>query len=176
MSASSIECIYRPDFSVTVSKDESPYDDMDWSEAKVLWGKDAAKELKARRDSVRQHNQMLARLPIADVKVQTNLLDQVISALGSYPIEKRTKGTFEPFVYMPNPAGAGFLISDVKGSWDRRGHRFQLESIVVTDIQPSWKDMQDIMGVIQTLNPGVPKLGSSWFNLIVSREERVELV
>jgi len=176
MSGKEVTCKTPVDFRITTLSPDS-YQDIDGQMARDMWGKNTVRELKKRRKAYVEHCAALARLPIGDSEMQQNLMEQVISALQTYPEDRRRVGVpFTSFVYLVEPRGAGFYVADMEGAWDENGAAFTLKSIVIQDLQSSINGIEKTMSDIQSLNPGVPKLGSGWFNLIEARRERVELV
>ncbi len=119
---------------------------------------------RARKEAHIRHRNRLASVHIEDEKSQQSLFSQAISAINGYPKERRKlHPDFQPFAYFTEPNGTRFLIGEINGEWDLAHGAFRLKSITIQDVCETMEKMDEMIGTIQSLNPGVPKVASDSF-------------
>lgn len=112
-----------------------------------------------------------------DEKTRNLLFGQAISAVYNYAsthIRPMRDGLFSPFAFFIEPGSGRFLIGELVGRWDLTKNTFTLKEISLLAIRESAAEMKELMGVIQTLNPGVPKVFSDSYVAARALEARGE--
>lgn len=92
---------------------------------------------------------------------QRNLLAQAVSALNSYPEERRKNHrNFYAFGVFTQSQGQGFYIGGITGEWNAESSRFVLQKIVIYQVYPTIDLLREQLSVAKHLNPGIPQLMS----------------
>lgn len=133
----------------------------------AFFGKEGALQ---RREELVAYSKRLSTINIDDPDSQLSIFAQAVSAVNSYPKERRNlHPNFNAFAYLMEPNRNRYLVADVEGTWDLNNQAFEFHSIVIHEVRDSAKEIESLMNVIQTLNPGIPKISSDSFDKFFSQ-------
>jgi len=83
----------------------------------------------------------LVREIVNDNKAVYSIFAQAISAVNGYPQEKRkTDKHFQPYVFLTEPNGKGFLFGNIVGSWNSDFNVYSVDQIRLYDFYKNIND------------------------------------
>lgn len=100
-----------------------------------------------------------------DLDSQNSLVAQTIDAVSRYQKERRKSHKhFESFVYLREPNGNRYIVAELDANWNDTFDEITLLSLEVIYICETDSEMNQILSEMQSVNPGVIKVGSSSFS------------
>lgn len=116
------------------------------------------------REAISTYNSRLWTISVADEESQLSLFAQAISAVDSYPREKRLDHSpFFSMAYFTEPNGNRILFGQLEGTWDETGNAFVLDRVTILGYCDSTIEAARVMRGMKATNPTIPNIASDSF-------------